>query len=444
MNTGVEGLIDKTVVSVIGLGYVGLPTALFASSSGLKVFGFDTNVDRIKKINNLENVIEEAPIQNLLRKEITLKRFIASSTLEPADYFVICVPTPIKKECADLSAVFAAARKISGLIKSGNTVILESTVPVGTTALLAKDIQKWSGLEVGKEFHVAHSPERILPGNIAEELIYNDRVIGGVTPECSRKAEKFYKYFVQSIFKIVDSKTAEMVKLVENSSRDVQIAFANQVSMLCHEAKINSHQVIQLANMHPRVNILTPGPGVGGHCIAVDPFFLIESFPKSAPLLRAARNLNDSRPEQVVSQVTEICINFSKNNGRIARVALLGLAYKPDVADFRGSPALKIAKSLSSKPGECQLIVCEPFAKGTAIENDEFQIADSWEDAVFGADVVLILVPHKDFKVISEEMLSGKLVIDPTGMLHKVGVEGFKPSKAIKMRKSPTFYSSTV
>ena len=291
-------------ISVIGLGYIGLPTSILAAQGGYSVFGFDVNSDKISKIKLGDPTIVEPEISERLLEVLQKKSLTVGNKIKKADCFVVAVPTPFTEDKkAELKYVFDSAKSISKVLKNGDLIILESTIPVGTTAKFSSYLENETLLKAGSDFFVAHCPERVLPGKIFQELVFNDRVIGGINLESAKKAKKFYSLFVKGEMVLTNDKTAEMVKLIENSSRDVQIAFANQVAEMAQSAGIEAREVIKLANKHPRVNILNPGCGVGGHCIAVDPWFLINDFPQCSTLLSQARNINDSRPKKIVKHV---------------------------------------------------------------------------------------------------------------------------------------------
>lgn len=335
---------DTIRVSVVGLGYVGLPTALVAAHSGFDVAGYDYDIEKVRTINGGTCPINERGAQKLLEAVLTEGTFKAYPELQKADYFVVAVPTPFQEgKRADLRYVFEAMTNIARKLMPGNTVIIESTIPVGATRQIAHHLEKLTGLVCGQDFFVAHCPERVLPGKIIEELVNNDRVVGGICALSSQKAAAFYKPFVKGEITISDDQTAEMVKLVENSYRDVQIAFANQLDAMCKTAGINVFEVISIANRHPRVKILDPGCGVGGHCVAVDPWFLIEGFPHQTPLLKASRDINDAKPHHIINELSLAIDVFTQQHHRKPVVAAMGLSFKPDVEDLRESPALQIA-----------------------------------------------------------------------------------------------------
>lgn len=413
-------------ISVIGLGYVGLPTAILSAQSGYEVCGFDIDIDKISRIRVGDPTIVEPEIRHRLNLVLSSGSLKIENQLSSADCFIIAVPTPLKKEkesilpLADMTFVFNAGKEIARVLKPGNLVILESTVKVGTTMRLAKFLAEKSGLKFGLDFFVAHCPERILPGNTFNELRSNDRVIGGVCEQSSRMAKKFYSKFVQGRFELVDDKTAEMVKLVENSSRDVQIAYANQVASMATKVGINPYKLIDLANKHPRVNILSPGCGVGGHCIAVDPWFLIESFPNDKDLLHSARNINDEVPLKVLKTILEKVEKLKLALDRKPKVGILGLAFKPNVDDVRHSPALKIAKELMSYKNDLDLLVNDPYLfKSFFIEKKMNQVSDM-HSLIKQSDLIVLLVCHRPFLDINQEEFIGKVVLDKCGLLGKI------------------------
>ncbi len=408
-------------ISVVGLGYIGLPTAIVAAQAGYEVFGFDANQDKIDKINTGDSTIFEPEISDRLWNVLSKATFKAYKDLQYADCFVIAVPTPFNADkTADLSFVFNASAVVAQRIMRGNLVVLESTVPVGTTERVAAKIEEISGLRVGVDFFVAYCPERVLPGQIFKELVDNDRVLGGTCQKSCELARLFYGKFVKGFLHITDDKTAEMVKLIENSSRDVQIAFANQVAAMSVAAGIDPFQVIELANRHPRVKILSPGCGVGGHCIAVDPYFLTEQFPEDSRLLQAARVVNENKPQQVIEKVLEK-VEELKDLGIIRpNVLALGLTFKADVDDIRESPALKIALCLNGFSKDFDFHAYDHNVSKDTSQRLGFEfIHDLWKSIKL-ADIVVILVKHKEFYFIREEVFENKVLLDPCGLLHDV------------------------
>ncbi|MFH1832038.1 MAG: nucleotide sugar dehydrogenase [bacterium] len=408
-------------VSILGLGYIGLPTAIIAAEAGYSVFGFDVDKVKVDKINAGNPPILENELKDRLAKSLRKNYFKISTNLEYADCFVITVPTPFKDHNkADLKYVFKAAEYIAERLMPGNLIILESTVPVGTTEKFALFIEEISGLKVNEDFFVAHCPERGIPGHLFKELIDNDRVIGGLNQKACNLAYLFYSRFVKGFLHITDDKTAEMVKLVENSSRDVQIAFANQVAAMCQATGIDPYHVIELANKHPRVNILSPACGVGGHCVAVDPWFLVESFPEHTQLLQVARAVNDEKPYKIVEEALLKVEELRDHGLERPKVLALGLAFKPNVDDMRESPALKIVQELMMKADRIDLIAYDPYVKKEDIQKAGIREISDFHKELRSADIVLILVKHDKFLVIPEEILSSKVIIDTCGILHDI------------------------
>ena len=413
-------------ISVVGLGYIGLPTAILAAQAGFEVFGFDIDSDRVKGINSGNISIVEPGLSDRLLSALSKGSFKAYKDLQYADCFIIAVPTPIKEnKRADLTYIFSAGEVVAKRLMPGNLIILESTVPVGTTEALAAQLEELSGMRVGIDFFVSHCPERVLPGKILKELTENDRVIGGMCHKASELSKHFYSKFVNGILHVTDEKTAEIVKLIENSSRDVQIAFANQVAAMAEKAGLDPFQVIELANKHPRVKILSPGTGVGGHCIAVDPCFLIESFPEETELLLAARKVNNNKPLQVLDKILAK-IDYLQDSGiERPKVFVLGLTFKPNVDDIRESPALKIAIELNRRKD-----IIDFYAFDPNLSNETFQklglISKNMFDGIKQADIVAILVKHQQFESIPEELFENKVVIDPCGLIFYMHQAGSK------------------
>ncbi len=406
-------------ISILGLGYIGLPTAILAAQAGYEVCGYDIDQERVKQINLGNPVIFEPEISDRLWKVLQTGSFKAHPELQYADCFIIAVPTPFKEgNRADLSYVFQAGETITKRLMPGNVVILESTVPVGTTEQLAQYIEKHSGLKLGKDFFVAHAPERVLPGKIFKELVDNDRVIGGICQQACNLTQLFYSKFVKGVVHITDDKSAEMVKLIENASRDVQIALANQISGMCQTANLDPYHIIELANKHPRVKLLSPTCGVGGHCIAVDPWFLIETFPEQTKLLQMARAINDQKPLTVIKQVLEKAAELQKNNTTRPKVFVMGLAFKPDVDDIRQSPALQIASALHAKTDVLEIKVYDHNVPLNMLHKYNFDIASDVWRGIDWADVVLVLVKHKEFSLMHQDVFCGKVVIDSCGLLY--------------------------
>jgi len=398
-------------ICIIGLGYVGLPTACILSLNGFKVIGVDTNSKLVKKLNQVDRGALEPGLAGLANAAIKLGNFVPQLSPEEADVFMICVPTPpTDQNKADLTYVKNAAKSVLLCLRKGNLVILESTVPPGTTEEILKPILEKSGLRIGNELHLAYCPERVLPGNILKELVENDRVIGGIDPESAELAKEIYQSFVEGEIYLTDATTAEMVKLVENSFRDSNIAFANELSRICDKLNLEIWKVIELANKHPRVNILKPGPGVGGHCVAVDPFFIVEKAPDEAKLIKTTRRVNDSMPDYIVEKI-ERAVKQAQIKTPI--IACLGITYKAGIGDLRGSPALKIVRRLREKGYTVR--ACDPYVK----DFTEFPLF-SLEETVDGADCLVLLVDHRKFREINPHELLKKMrssvIIDTRGM----------------------------
>jgi UDP-N-acetyl-D-mannosaminuronic acid dehydrogenase len=406
-------------VSVIGLGYIGLPTAAVIASRGIEVIGIDVSEKAVDIINQGKVHIVEPDLDMVVQAAVTMGKLRASLTPEPADAFMIAVPTPFKDgHKPDLSFIQKAAKAIAPVLEKGNLVILESTSPVGTTEKLSKWLQElrpdlYFPGQTSQEpnVYVAHCPERVLPGRVLEELVSNDRIIGGMSFKCAEKAIELYKVFVRGDCISTNARTAEMAKLTENSFRDVNIAFANELSIICDELKINVWELIALSNRHPRVNILSPGPGVGGHCIAVDPWFIVDSAPESARIIRTAREINDSKPQYVVNKVKAAADEFKR-----PVIACLGLAFKPDIDDLRESPALDITHNLASMNiGE--ILAVEPNIQQLPEKLAEKDVElVSLTAALERANVLLVLVDHKAFKALSINDVNTKVVVDTRGL----------------------------
>ena len=394
-------------VLIVGMGYIGLPTAALIASHNIKVTGVDTNQDVVDTINRGKIHIVEPDLSGLVKYVFDNGYLTASSEPVESDVCLITVPTPFSTGYkADLSYVENAIDNIAKILKPNDLVIIESTSPVGTTEKMLELLYaKRSDLE-GKIF-MAYCPERVLPGKIIYELENNDRVIGGVNVESTEKATQFYRTFVKGELHQTNARTAEMCKLVENSSRDVQIAFANELSMICDQANINVWELIKLANKHPRVNILLPGTGVGGHCIAVDPWFIVNDFKEHAILIRNAREINISKTKWVIDNIKSKCFDFQIEHNRNPKVACLGLAFKPDIDDLRESPALQIVQALIHE--HMNVMAVEPNIENHAkIQVHEAQVA------VDECDIVILLVNHKTFL---DLRLVDKIVIDYCGYL---------------------------
>ncbi|MBB3192211.1 UDP-N-acetyl-D-mannosamine dehydrogenase [Halomonas cerina] len=418
-------------ISVIGLGYIGLPTAAVIASRRKQVIGVDINQRAVETINRGDIHIVEPELDIVVHAAVKEGYLRATTTPEPADAFLIAVPTPFKAEngndhVPDLAYIKAASQAVAPVLKQGDLVILESTSPVGATEQMAAwlaearpDLTFPQTHREDSDIRIAHCPERVLPGHVVRELVENDRVIGGMTAKCSAAATALYQIFVEGECITTTARTAEMAKLTENSFRDVNIAFANELSIICDKIDISVWELIRLANRHPRVNILQPGPGVGGHCIAVDPWFIVSETPEEARLIRTAREVNDGKPQWVIDKVNEAVGKYlSANPDKTARdvtIACFGLAFKPDIDDLRESPALKIAETIVAKhPGRS--LVVEPNIEslpGGALA--DARLVDEMA-ALEAADVVVLLVDHKPFKQIPLDQVTADYLVDSRGV----------------------------
>ena len=401
-------------ISVVGLGYIGLPTAAIFASRKKNVIGVDINQNSVDTINRGEIHIVEPDLDIVVRAVVTEGYLRATTQPEPSDAFLIAVPTPLKGAFEpDLGCIMAASKAIAPVLKKGNLVILESTSPVGATEQMADwlaadrpDLTFPQQCGENSDIRIAHCPERVLPGHVLSELVQNDRIIGGMTPKCSDMAISLYKIFVKGDCIATDSRAAEMCKLTENSFRDVNIAFANELSIICDKLDINVWKLIRLANRHPRVNILQPGPGVGGHCIAVDPWFIVSNTPDEARLIHTARKVNDAKPQWVVNKIVNKAERFKK-----PVIGCLGLAFKANIDDLRESPALEIVHKLI-KMNIGEIMVCEPNIKGEISGVSLYSI----EEVINRADVIVVLVDHDEFIKIDQRVLQEKVVIDTRGI----------------------------
>ena len=397
----------------MGLGYIGLPTAIISSQHGINVCGVDINPKVVEKTNRGELHIVEPGLQDLLKKAVDSKSLVASTTPFESDVYLIVVPTPFKaKHEPDISYVESATKTVIPLLKEGDLFIIESTSPVGTTEKMAELIFA-ERPELKGRIHIAYCPERVLPGNVIFELVNNDRVIGGIDDASADAAAEFYGKFVTGQLHKTNCRTAEMCKLVENSSRDVQIAFANELSMICEKAGINVWELISLANKHPRVNILQPGCGVGGHCIAVDPYFISSAFPNEAKIIAQARNINNYKSEWCVEKAKNAILSFQLTNCKKPQVALMGLAFKPNIDDLRESPAMKIAKRLFTEMPDVKFNIVEPNISS----HPDFDIVD-FQTAFEQSDIVVYLTAHKQFFMLPQEA-NDKLILDFCGVIKK-------------------------
>lgn len=413
-------------ISVIGLGYIGLPTAAMFASRKVKVIGVDVGQHVVDTINDGKIHIVEPELDMIVHATVSEGYLKATTTPKNADAYLIAVPTPFKGEHEpDLSYIEAASKAIAPVLKKGDLVILESTSPVGATEQMAEWLaEARSDLTFPQQkgeladINIAHCPERVLPGHVVRELVENDRVIGGMTPKCSERACQLYKIFVEGECIVTNARTAEMAKLTENSFRDVNIAFANELSIICDKLDINVWELIELANRHPRVNILQPGPGVGGHCIAVDPWFIVSKTPEEAKLIKSAREINDYKPVWVVEKVKAAVTNYLSANleKKISDVtiACYGITFKPDIDDLRESPALNIAKELVDwHPG--QILIIEPNIQELPNLLNSSQLT-TCEQAFKNADIHVMLVDHAEFKNLSVPHKAHQYLIDTKGL----------------------------
>lgn len=396
----------------MGLGYIGLPTAIIAAENGIDVIGVDINPQVVDMINKGEIHIVEPGLEELCRQVVEAGRLKAALAPEVSDVYLIVVPTPFKGNYEpDISYVETATRSVIPLLKEGDLFVIESTSPVGTTEKMKRLIFSLRPELEGK-IYIAYCPERVLPGNVIHELVHNDRVIGGIDEQSTEKAAAFYSRFVQGTLHQTNARTAEMCKLTENSSRDVQIAFANELSLICDKAGINVWELIELANKHPRVNILQPGAGVGGHCIAVDPYFLTAEFPSESQLIAKAREINNYKAIWCAEKIEEAIIRFELQHKRKPVVAMMGLAFKPNIDDLRESPAKYITTKVMQSHNNADILVVEPNVE----EHKVFKLTD-YREAYAKADIVAFLVKHDPFKELIYD--PHKIILDFAGVYKK-------------------------
>jgi len=412
------------LISVVGLGYVGLPTAALLASRGMRVLGIDIDPHVAEGVNNGRIHIEEADLDAIVQVAVGKGLLLAATKPGPADVFMIAVPTPFHDGKPDTSYVERAARMIAPVLRAGNLVILESTSPVGTTESVcrllaqARPDLKFPFTDSDElQVSIAYCPERILPGKVLHELVNNDRVIGGLTERCTKRAIAFYQLFCEGECLPTTARTAELCKLMENAFRDVNIAFANELSLICDRFGINVWELVRLANRHPRVNILDPGPGVGGHCVAVDPWFIVSSAPEQARLIRTAREVNDSMPHNVLKKIRAFAVELNSNGLLRPGIACLGLTFKPDVNDIRESPALAISEEIT-RWGDCDVFVAEPYLKELPgdLAGKNHVIMTSASEAIARAGIVALLVNHRQFSYIERASLAGKKIVDTRGV----------------------------
>lgn len=396
-------------VVMMGLGYIGLPTAALIANGGVRVLGVDINAHVVETVNAGKVHIVEPELDKAVSRGVKSGMLRANAEPASADVYLVVVPTPFKdRNEPDTSYVAAATRSLLKLLKPGDLFIIESTSPVGTTESMAQLI--YSGRpELEGQIHIAYCPERVLPGNVMHELVHNDRVIGGLDDASTKKAVEFYGQFVQGELHETNARTAELCKLVENSSRDVQIAFANELSFICDKANIDVWELIRLANKHPRVNILQPGSGVGGHCIAVDPYFIVSEYPMESKIIGTAREINNYKSFWCAEKIKNEALQFELQHGRKPKVALMGLAFKPNIDDLRESPATYIVQKVIQASGGDDYFITEPN-----IERHSVFKMTNYQDAFNQADVVAFLVAHREFKELSPT--PEKVVLDFAGV----------------------------
>ena len=407
--------------AVVGLGYIGLPTAVSLATGGLEVIGVDVNPDVVDRVNRGETPFAEPDLSVAVSGAVAMGRLRAQQEMPSADAYVIAVPTPFTEDhTADLSYITAAAEAVADVLRGGEVIVLESTAPPGTTRKVSEliaarrpDLHLPHVPDIPPDVHVAHGPERVLPGRIMIEIATNDRVIGGLTPACAARAVELYQTFCHGRLLVTDASSAEMAKLAENAYRDVNIAFANELSLICQRLGLDVWEIRQMANHHPRVQILRPGPGVGGHGIAVDPWFIVESAPDLARLIRAARGVNDRMPEHTAGQVVATSRRF-----RDPRIACLGLSFKADTGDLRESPALDITARIAAALPDVKILTVEPHVAALPArlaDLDNVVLTDAGH-AIAESDVVALLVDHACFRAIKKSQLAGKVVYDTRGM----------------------------
>ncbi len=396
----------------MGLGYIGLPTAIIAAKHGIDVVGVDINPKVVEVTNQGKLHIIEPGMEEMLQEVIASGKFRAYTTPQESDAYFMVVPTPFKGDHEpDVSYVEAATRAVLPLLKDGDLYVIESTSPIGTTEMMA-DIIFTERPELKDKIYIAYCPERVLPGNVIYELVHNDRVIGGLTSESTDKAIEFYSQFVKGELHKTNSRTAEMCKLTENSSRDVQIAFANELSLICDKAGINVWELINLANKHPRVNILQPGCGVGGHCIAVDPYFITADYPAESKIIATARNINNYKSFWCAEKVKSTMLEFELKNGRKPVVAMMGLAFKPNIDDLRESPAKTIVGKAIQMCNNADILIVEPNIQ----EHKQFKLTP-YQEAFDKADIVVMLTAHDQFKTLPYD--KNKIILDFCGIYKK-------------------------
>ena len=402
-------------VCVFGLGYVGLPTASLLANAGVRVLGVDVNEKLVESIRTGHARQGEVGLATLVKAALQSGYLEVRTAPAPSDIFVICVPTPIRAgDSVDLEAVKAVSRTIAPMLREGTLVILESTCPVGTTRTVVRPILEESGMRAGEDFDLCYCPERVLPGKTVGELLNNDRIVGGYTQPAAERARRLYERFCQGAILLTDDRTAEMVKLIENTYRDVNIAYANVLARIAEEAGVDIWKAIAMANHHPRVEIHKPGPGVGGHCIPIDPWFLAQGYPKHSALLRAAREVNDTQPDRLMDRILA--------TGRISsgkKIAILGVAYKGDIDDARGSPALRFAAL--AKGAGIRVVLHDPYVEANSL--DGFPVTRDLRECLQDADAAVLVTEHRAYRDLSPEdfsgPMSGQLIADARDWLDR-------------------------
>ena len=401
-------------ICVIGLGYVGLPTASLLATAGFQVLGVDVDADVVESLRSGKTRLEEAGLATLVSAACRSGNLTASTKPEPSDTFIICVPTPVTADHrVELKMVEQATNSIKSVVKKGNLVILESTSPINTTRGVVGGVLKKAGFEPGRDIHLCYCPERVLPGNTVAELVNNDRIIGGFTPACAEHAQEIYSRFCQGKISLTDDRTAEMCKLMENTYRDVNIAVANTFARIAEDAGVNVWEAIDLSNLHPRVKILKPGPGVGGHCIPVDPWFFVEAYPQHTALLRSARETNDGQAGRMLTRMLET--GLLKSGGKLA---ILGAAYKADIDDARESPAALLAHAATQ--AKVNVSVHDPLVRPG--DHHGLMVSNNLEECLKGASAAALLTEHKFYRSLSSKVfaqhMSGKLICDTRNWLN--------------------------
>lgn len=398
-------------INVVGLGYIGLPTALMMAASGLKVVGTDIDKKRIRALNDEKVIFEEETLHDLFLRAVD-REIIFSTEKVSADMYIISVPTPYMKESkkVDASYVMDAVEQVAEICPQGAILVIESTIPPGTIDQFVRPTLESKGLKVGRDIHIAHAPERIIPGNMIYELENNSRTIGVDSMEIGEIIKGIYQRFCKGEIVITNIRTAEMTKVVENTYRDINIAFANELMKICHQAKLDVYEIIKIANMHPRVNILAPGPGVGGHCISVDPWFLVGDYPGLANIILAARKINDSMPEFVLESIADIMDKHGITD--ISKVGIYGLTYKEDVDDIRESPTIQMLECMR-KHLSSGVKVYDPYIKNDVVQNQYYNLEMFLQDI----DVIVVMVGHNEI-IQEQEKLKGKIVLDTKNILN--------------------------